>query len=471
MSFASVYFVFLFLPIVLFLYYIAKIEYRNYVLLIASIIFYAYGEPGFVFVMLGSIVVNWLSALVIDSLSGAIARRIVLVVNIIVNLTVLYIYKYLDFSFSVIYKLFGVSIPYRYIVLPIGISFFTFQAMSYVIDVYRCQEKAHKNPLHVALYIAFFPQLVAGPIVRYYTISRQILNRESTLEKFGDSAKRFITGFSKKVILANNLSMIAEPVFLTKDYTGMSELYIWLGAIAYALQIYYDFSGYSDMAIGLAGMFGFDLEENFNYPYISASITEFWRRWHISLSSWFRDYVYIPLGGSRCKRSRHIINLLIVWLLTGIWHGAHYTFIVWGLVYFVFLVIEKYIIKPEGKAIWFKLLWRIITLLIIILNWTIFNSASLHNAVMMIGAMFGRNTAVYISDDIVKVIREYGVFIVAAIVFSTPIAKVISKKFYDNKLLINLRTIIVPAGYCTMFLWAVSFLILGAHNPFIYFNF
>lgn len=471
MYFSSIYFVFLFLPFVIAAYYLFRKEYRNYVLLAASLIFYAYGEPEFVFVMIASIFINWFAALRIDSAENEIVRKFILIGDIIFNIGLLFIFKYLDLSIGTINLLFKTTIPLRMIPLPIGISFFTFQAMSYVIDIYRRQDRAQKNPLHVALYISFFPQLVAGPIVRYHSISQQILDRSIDIEKFGIGAKRFITGFCKKVILANNLAVISEPVFTINNYSGESCIKLWIGVIAYTLQIYYDFSGYSDMAIGLAKMFGFELAENFEHPYISGTITEFWKRWHISLSSWFRDYVYIPLGGSRRGRFKQVRNLFIVWLLTGIWHGANYTFILWGLIYFFMLIIEKFLVKPASRKTVIKVIWRMVTLFVITINWAIFNSSSLHNAFGLITGLMGRSTYFRIDPDILGTMREYGIYIFLSVIFSFPIIDRILERIKNKEIINKVKVILCPILYCSAFLWAASFLILGAHNPFIYFNF
>lgn len=322
MVFSSTLFTFGFLPIVILVYYLAKERYRNYILLAASLFFYSCGEPQFIVIMLISITVNYLLALGIDHFEHVTTRRLLLVAAIIENLGILYVFKYLDFSINIINRMFYAKIALPGITLPIGISFFTFQTMSYVIDVYRKKVDVQKNIFYVALYISFFPQLIAGPIVRYATIAEQIEKRTTSLEKFGEGARRFMLGFCKKVILANNLALVAEIPFssASEEIVTYSAAMLWLGSISYTLQIFYDFSGYSDMAIGLGKMFGFTFEENFNYPYISKSVTEFWRRWHISLGQWFRDYVYIPLGGSRVGTCRHIFNLLVVWLLTGLWH-------------------------------------------------------------------------------------------------------------------------------------------------------
>lgn len=487
MVFSSILFIYLFFPIVLLSYYFAKENYRNYLLLAASLLFYAYGQPRFVFVMIGSIIVNYGAALLIgkeigNKLCEEAAEKvekkgsrknhakIFLILDIILNLGILFIFKYLNFSISLLNKVFHADIFMKEIALPIGISFFTFQAMSYVIDVYRQKVPVQKNPFYLALYISFFPQLIAGPIVRYSTIENQIKSRTHTIEKFAEGSKRFMLGFCKKVILANNLSMVATAVFERGSFPAtVNPLLLWLGAISFSLQIFYDFSGYSDMAIGLGKIFGFEFEENFNYPYISKSVTEFWRRWHISLSAWFRDYVYIPLGGSKVPMQRHIFNLFIVWLLTGIWHGANFTFIVWGLGYFILLVIEKYIVKPEKRSSYIiRLFWQIFTLACVNFGWVIFNSSGVVKGIKYCLAMIGfYGVPAAVDSEIIYYMREYGFFILTGILFSTPIMKKLNQ-LLDKSLC---GGITVSVCYGLVFLWAVSFLILGSHNPFIYFNF
>ena len=384
MVFSSLIFTFYFLPVVLLLYYLAKEKYRNYILLAASLCFYAYGEPKFVFIMAGSIALNYGLALLIDCYRNH--AKGLMILDVVLNVGILFFYKYLNFGISITNSLFGTAFHTLPVTLPIGISFFTFQALSYVIDVYRKTVAVQKNPLYVALYISFFPQLIAGPIVRYHDIEEQISNRRTDVVIFGEGVKRFLLGFCKKVILANNLAVVAEEVF-AMPFTTVNPLLLWLGSICYSLQIFYDFSGYSDMAIGLGKMFGFTFAENFNYPYISRTVTEFWRRWHISLSQWFRDYVYIPLGGSRVSVIKNIRNMLVVWLLTGIWHGANFTFIFWGLGYFVLLVMEKYLLKPsERKSRILKIFWQIVTLLCVNWGWVMFNSPSLKSGLRFAGS-------------------------------------------------------------------------------------
>lgn len=474
MVFSGLLFTFLFLPIVIILYYLAKEQYRNYILLIASLLFYSYGEPLFVFVMFASIVINYFLALAITYYredTKIINSKFFLTISIVTNIGILFVFKYLDFAVSICNDIFHTSIAAMNIPLPIGISFFTFQALSYVIDVYRGTVKVQKNPLFFALYISFFPQLIAGPIVRYSTIEEQITNRKCTVEGFANGAKRFMTGYAKKVILANNLAVVAKEVF-AMDIKSTNPLILWIGSICFSLQILYDFSGYSDMAIGLGHIFGFEFLENFDYPYISKSVTEFWRRWHMSLGQWFRDYVYIPLGGSRVSAGRHVVNMLIVWLLTGIWHGANYTFLLWGLEYFILLVIEKYVVKPDAhKNMVFKGIWQCFTLLSIDFGWVMFNSSNWRDGIRYCLAMFGKYGVHFTFNDIVlKYCREYGFFIIMGLLFATPITRILEVKVSNLK---NgqIMNILVPVVYGIVFLWAVSFIILGAHNPFIYFNF
>ncbi|MBO4337079.1 MAG: MBOAT family protein [Lachnospiraceae bacterium] len=500
MVFSSIYFVFLFFPIVLALYYAVSGRARNAVLLIASLVFYAYGEPVFVFVLMGSVLVNYLLALAIASLPKGSGRKGLFITDIILNIGLLFIYKYLGFSAGLLSHLTGLQLPLKDIALPLGISFFTFQALSYVADVYRGQEP-RKNVFELALYICFFPQLVAGPIVRYTDIKDQLcakdrLSRafsrpklwERRLTDMGEGIERFILGFSKKVLIANQVAVIADSVFDTPDFSTVSPGMAWLGSVCYTLQIYYDFSGYSDMAIGLGRMFGFRVPENFDHPFISGSVTEFWRRWHISLSSWFKDYVYIPLGGSRVKRGRRIFNLLVVWLLTGIWHGANLTFMAWGLLYFVLLVLEKYLIRPERfKNLIIKLVYRAFTLLSVSFLWVLFRAESLAAGIVYIARMFGAflqvsgegvfsgisRGAVSVSgvlpvtsgSDFAMYMREYGIFLLAAVIFCCPIRGRIMRKAGEK------TGILYAAVLLFLFIWSVSYLLLGMHNPFLYFNF
>lgn len=465
MVFSSIMFLFLFLPCVVFMYYllIGKNRKRqNYFLFAASILFYAAGEPVFVLVMLLSIAANWQFALLIDkNRRGGLTA---LWVAIAFNLGLIFVFKYLSFSVDNLNLLFGTSLYAPQILLPIGISFFTFQSISYVVDVYRGKGQAQRNLFYVGLYIAFFPQLIAGPIVRYETVADQIANRKESFDEFSEGVCRFIIGLSKKVLIANQLATISYITF----QRGGGELpivFAWLGAIAFTFQIYFDFSGYSDMAIGLGKMFGFRFLENFNYPYAAKSVSEFWRRWHMSLGQWFKDYVYFPMGGSRVGRFRLIGNLFVVWLLTGVWHGANWTFISWGLLYFVFIVLEK-ITGFEKSAIpdWLK---RAYTMLLVTLGWVIFNSESIGDASSYIKSMFGLNGNAWIDDLTLFYVQEYQWFFLAALMFSAPVSKLISEKLKtDKKIAWG-----YPIGMLVVFTISVSYIVKGSYNPFIYFNF
>ena len=474
MVFSSLLFTFFFLPAVMLIYFLAKDKYRNYILLAASLIFYGYGEPKFVFIMLASIMINYGFALRIDRIRSSRNKvRFLLVFDVAVNLGILFVFKYLDFAISATNQVIGTSFQIKNIALPIGISFFTFQALSYVIDVYRGQVEVQKNPLLLALYISFFPQLIAGPIVRYKTIEQQITIRKCTLDKFAEGGRRFLLGFCKKVILSDNLSVVAVKVWaMAENITNVNPIVLWIGSICYSLQIFYDFSGYSDMAIGLGKIFGFEFEENFNYPYIAKSVTEFWRRWHISLGQCFRDYVYIPLGGSQVPILRHVLNLFVVWFLTGLWHGASWSFVAWGLGYFVLLFIEKFIVKPSKRNCVLKAFWQLLTLISVNFGWVIFNSVGISMGLKYCFGMLGHYSTNWVIDsDVIYFLREYGVYMLMGIAFAMPVAGMISARIEKFESLKKIKLIALPVGYGIVFLWAVSFLILGMHNPFIYFNF
>lgn len=479
MVFSSVLFTFVFLPAVLLIYFLAKKKYRNYILVFASFVFYAYGESRYagamiraVSLLIFSILINYFSAMIIEYFDRKVIQKLLLCVTVLLNLGVLFFFKYLDFAISIVNSVAGVHLNFLNIALPLGISFFTFQGMSYVIDVYRKTVPVQKNPFYVALYITFFPQLVAGPIVRYSTIEKQIIHRQTCWESLGEGARRFMLGFCKKVILANNLAVVAEEVFTSGDVAQYSLIYLWIGAVCFSLQIYYDFSGYSDMAIGLGRMFGFCFEENFNYPFASRSVTEFWRRWHISLGRWFRDYVYIPLGGSKVGKLHHVFNLFVVWLLTGLWHGANYTFIVWGLWNFAWLFLEKFVVNLEKRGKVFATAWRFLTLIAIIFGWVYFNSPDILYGTRYCTAMLGGyHNPWEIDTSAIRLLREYGIYMIAGILFSAPLAKWVNARTDAIEKLRKAKIIVMPLIYGVSFLWAVSFLILGAHNPFIYFNF
>lgn len=471
MLFSSVEFIFIFLPIVIFVYYVLLKKSRtlqNIFLTFSSLFFYAWGEPKFVIIMIISILINWYLAIRVDKKrQNKKAVKLLLCITIIINLSILFIFKYLMFTLTNINNIFGSNLSVPNITLPIGISFFTFQAISYVIDVYRKNGEVQKNPLNVALYIAFFPQLIAGPIVRYETIAKQIKSRQETFDDFASGVCRFVVGLGKKVLLSNTLAIVADNAFNMNSINELSVSMAWLGAIAYTFQIYYDFSGYSDMAIGLGKMFGFSFLENFNYPYISKSISEFWRRWHISLGSWFRDYVYFPLGGSRVDtKKRLLFNLFVVWFLTGIWHGANWTFIIWGIMYFVLISIEK-LIGFEKKFNKLSFIKHIYTMFFVILGWVIFRSSNITEAFSYMGKMFGvRASGIFDAYFYLNIVENL-IFIIVATIFSAPIYKIINKKVKENKLI----ALIYVMGMIILFIVAISYILKGAYNPFIYFNF
>lgn len=477
MLFTSIEFLLFFLPVVLLINFIIPGKLKNCWLLLVSLFFYAWGEPDFILILLFSIAFNFVMALVIERQSPKITFiKIVLMVAVFVNLGILVVFKYMVFIVKTLHDFSPAtkeSLAIPDIALPIGISFFTFQALSYVIDVYK-RIPAQKNIVNLGLYISFFPQLIAGPIVRYNTIMDQIANRKVTLDMFSKGVIRFLEGFSKKIILANTFAVVTDTAFSSNP--NISVCMAWLGAVCYTLQIYFDFSGYSDMAIGLSQMFGFRFLENFNYPYISATVTEFWRRWHISLGSWFRDYVYLPLGGSRVRTKRRMIfNLLFVWLLTGIWHGANWTFVVWGVLYGIIITFEKLADIPGKMKCYarpLRSLYCFFTIITVILGWVLFRSDSLTNAVLYLKTMFGASNTVFADGVFWFNLREYCFFLITGILCSTPVFKVIKNKMN----LMNPKAATLADGcyfifQLGFFVISFSFLVMKVHNPFIYFNF
>ncbi len=478
MLFTSLEFLFGFLPVTLLVYFLLPTVGRNYWLLLVSLFFYAWGEPKFLIVMLVSIGFNYLIALRIAELGEdppkALLRKVMLGVAVAANIGLLFVYKYLNFVIASINTAAGGPEPVfkqTEFVLPIGISFFTFQALSYVIDVYR-GVKVQKNPAFVGLYIALFPQLIAGPIVRYTTVEEQILHREVTADLFAKGIRRFLYGFNKKMLLANVLAITADAAFASAELSvGMA----WLGCICYTLQIFFDFCGYSEMAIGLGMMFGFRFLENFNYPYISKTITEFWRRWHISLGSWFRDYIYFPLGGSRVKsRWRLVFNLSVVWLATGIWHGANWTFLLWGALFGVIIIVEKLFGLPqkltEHRAA--GAVYQIFALLAVMLGWVLFRAENLTAALTYIKSMFALNGNLFWDDMFQFHLREYMVILAAGILCSTPLIRWGKEKLSAFHVRVGQACEVTGiAVQFALFLVGISYLVMNAHNPFIYFNF
>ena len=449
MVFSSIPFLFFFLPLFLILYYLVPFKYKNYILLIFSLIFYAWGEPIYIVLMIISTLVDFINSKYFSKKKN---KKLYFIISILINLGLLTFFKYSDFLITILNDLFNISIPLLNLKLPIGISFYTFQTMSYSIDVYNKKVKPENNYFNYLTYVSMFPQLIAGPIVRYETINNELKKRTIDIDSFNKGFTRFLKGLFKKVLLANNIGLLFTTVY-NSDINTLSVLIIWLSVLAFTLQIYFDFSGYSDMAIGLGKMLGFSFLENFNYPYISKSITEFWRRWHISLSSWFKDYIYIPLKGNRCGLLKHIRNIMIVWLLTGLWHGASYNFILWGLYYGVLLILEKYVFKIDKLP---NILKHIYALFFIVLGWAIF--AFDNNLLLYLKSMFGFNNLNFINSDFILYIRNYIGIIILGIVFSIPI------KIKLNKYL----EIII---YVLLFIITLSYLVSSNYNPFLYFRF
>lgn len=473
MVFSSLTFIFVFLPVVIILYYIVPKSLRNYILLVFSLFFYGYSEPKFTAIMLLSIFINYGFGLAVDKYRDEESKvKLLLSATVFSNLLILGYFKYTNFVFDNINSIFKLNIGIEKIIMPIGISFFTFQAMSYVIDVYRKQGEVQKNPLNVALYITFFPQLIAGPIVRYETVAEQIKERSHNLPNFVTGIERFIIGLGKKVLIANTMGLIADEIF-SLQFGSISTVTSWVGAIAYSLQIYFDFSGYSDMAIGLGKMFGFEFLENFNYPYISKSATEFWRRWHISLGTWFRDYLYIPLGGNRVSNLKIYRNLFIVWFLTGLWHGASWTFIFWGLYFGILISLEKMGLGKILKKLWLPIQY-VYALAAVILGWVLFRAQSLTFALQYIKVMFGCGSYGLYDNSLLYYVHDFGLELIVALAACTPIAKVISSVVNSLKLKAlkaATNSFIWPLYLFSIFILCIMNLVNSTFNPFIYFRF
>lgn len=468
MLFSSIVFLFTFLPAVMILYYLLPVRFRNVILLLASLVFYAWGEPVYLFLMLLSILFNYFSGLdIARNLQDKRAAKRSLVFNLIINLAVLGFFKYEGFVLDTLNGILPVHISYHALPLPIGISFYTFQILSYIIDVYRGNVKVQTNLLNFALYVTMFPQLIAGPIVQYADVDEQLASREVSRTKFGEGSMYFIRGLAKKVLLANTSGMIFTEVSgLAKG--NIAVMTAWLGAFAYMFQIYFDFSGYSDMAIGLGKMFGFEFNMNFNYPYVSKSITEFWRRWHISLSSWFRDYVYIPLGGNRVSKIKHIRNLLIVWFLTGLWHGAAWNFVAWGLYYGVILIIEKYLLSPVLDRLP-DVVRHIYSIVLVVIGWVLFFSSSFGQAADYIRVMFGAGAHGFADRESMYLLTSNLILWLILIFGSTPLVHFRYEHMLRSKKWNT--TIINSVVYAALFIVCIAYLVTETYNPFLYFRF
>ena len=471
MTFSSLTFTTLFFPAVLILYFICTdLRWRNGVLLFASLIFYSWGEPIWVLAMIGSTAINYVAAMLIDRASSPGLRKTALVVGAAASLAVLFYFKYAAFLVNSVTSLFGVSFSIPVLELPIGISFYTFQVLTYTVDVYRDKSPVQRDPFKLMLYVSCFPQLIAGPIVQYSDVAVMLDERESTLDGFTEGMKRFAVGLSKKVLLANVCGLIIEELPSAAGASGMSVLGAWYISVLYSLQLYFDFSGYSDMAIGMGRIFGFTYKENFNYPYISKSASEFWHRWHISLGSFFRDYVYIPLGGNRRGRARTALNLAIVWALTGLWHGASWNFVIWGLYYGVLIILEKLVLadfreKLPGAA------QHIAALFLIVVGWTVFYYTDMGCLGKHLGAMFGIGAAGLSDPVTMAVIRKYTVLPLIAAIASLPILPQLKAWLGKHEKLEGAADIVSLVCLTALMLLSMIFIVGQSYNPFIYFRF
>ncbi len=466
MLFSSIPFLYYFLPLVLLCYFAVPKFLKNTVLLLFSLVFYAWGEPKYVFLMIATVAVNYILGLLIEKFRGNALSKIFVILSVTLSLAVLGYFKYADFFIENFNAVTGLSINLLRIALPIGISFYTFQILSYTVDVYRGTVKAQKNPITLGAYISLFPQLIAGPIVRYSDVEKQLKDRTHSFEKFSLGVRRFIFGLSKKIIIANTLGELCEAFHGADD---KSILFYWLFVIAYMLQIYFDFSGYSDMAIGLGKMLGFDFMENFRYPFISKSISEFWRRWHISLGSWFRDYVYIPMGGNRVGRLRLLLNIFTVWFLTGFWHGAEWNFIIWGIYFAILLLAEKYFLSKYLEKS--KTISHIYVLFLVAISFAIFSANGLREAFSTVGGMFGAGSLPFVSESFVYNLRNYAGVLIIGMLCATPLFVKIKERFDNNNKAKQLFDILETPFLMLLLIVVTAYLADGSFNPFLYFRF
>ena len=465
MLFSSIPFLYYFLPLVLAVYFLTPARFRNAVLLLASLIFYAWGEPKYVLLMLASILSGYGFGLLQERYRGQKGAKLVCGLSVAVSLSFLLYFKYADFFLENFNAATGLGVPLLRIALPIGISFYTFQIISYTVDVYR-GEPAQKNLIHLAAYVAMFPQLIAGPIVRYSDIAQQLEHRSHSTALAAEGVRRFLIGLGKKILIANQLGELCS-VFRASD--EKSVLFYWLYAVAFALHIYFDFSGYSDMAIGLGKVFGFHFLENFNYPYISASITEFWRRWHMSLGTWFRDYVYIPLGGNRVGRARQLLNILVVWMLTGFWHGAAWNFVVWGLMFAVLVIMEKlWLLKPLSKC---RPLAHLYVVFFVVISFVIFNAENMGQALSDIGGLFGAGGIPLVSAEAVYCLRSFALVLILAVLGATPLLRNGLVRLSQYPTAGKVLNALEPFTLFVLLLVMTGYLVDGSFNPFLYFRF
>ena len=465
MLFTSISFLYYFLPALIIIYFITPKKYKNIILLIASLLFYFYGEPKYVFLMILEIIIAYIGAILIDKYKNQ--SKNILITTLFIHVFLLIIFKYTDFIIQTINDISNANIKLLNIALPIGISFYTFQIISYIIDVYNGKVKVQRNIIKLATYVSLFPQLVAGPIVRYQTVEKELDDRVHSFNNFAYGIRRFSIGLAKKVLIANALGELCTKAFVLNETTV---IFYWIFGISYMLQLYFDFSAYSDMAIGLGRIFGFNFPENFNYPYISKSITEFWRRWHISLGTWFKDYVYIPLGGNRDGKYKQIRNILIVWLLTGIWHGANWTFLIWGLLFGIILIIEKIFLNKFMEKLP-SFIKRIYVLFIVMILFIIFNAENMSVALTNIKGLFGMNGEVFINDYTLHYLKSYLPLLIISLFGATPFIKTLIDKLRKNKYVNNIINILEPILIVIILVVVTSYLIDNSYNPFLYFRF
>ena len=461
MLFSSIPFLYYFLPAVMIAYFLVPKCLKNTVLLVFSLAFYAWGEPKYVLLMIFSIGLFYGCGLAIGKAKRPEWKKFWLMVSVISSVALLGIFKYADFFLSSINAVTGLSLPMLRLALPIGISFYTFQCLSYTIDVYRGNVPAQKNPISFGAYVSLFPQLIAGPIVRYIDVARELDARTTTWEDFAYGIRRFLVGLGKKVLIANQFGQLIE---IFRASAEPSLVFYWMYAVSFTLHIYFDFSGYSDMAIGLGRIFGFHFIENFNYPYLSRSIAEFWRRWHMSLGSWFRDYVYIPLGGNRVSKGRWLFNTLAVWMLTGLWHGASWNFVLWGLLFAVMLLLEKWVLKLDRLPAFLR---HIYVMLVVILSFVLFNAADMKQCASDFAGLFGLSGLPLVTKETLYYLRSYGLLFLAGFFGATPVLKNLLTRWQDRKLV----AILEPVAVLALLLLCTAYLVDGSFNPFLYFRF
>ena len=471
MVFSSIPFLFRFLPVFMILYFVAPRRMRNVILFLGSLFFYAWGEPVYVLLMLFSTLADYLHGRLIGACKSRRVARGLLISSIVINLGLLGFFKYSDFLIGTVNRLLGSSIPLLKLPLPIGISFYTFQTMSYTIDCYRGEAKIQKNILDFGVFVTMFPQLIAGPIVKYRDVQDQLRQRKADIGAISYGCRRFVAGLAKKVLLANNLGLLWTEIS-GGNLENTTVLGAWLGVLAYAFQIYFDFSGYSDMAIGLGAIMGFHFPENFNYPYMAKSITDFWRRWHISLSGWFREYVYIPLGGNRRGLPRQLLNILIVWMLTGIWHGAGWNFLLWGLWFALWLILEKLVLGRMFKALP-SLVGRLYTWLIVLVSWVFFAIENGPGALRYLSVMFGQGTAGLYDSPTLFILLEYRVLLIFAAIAATPLGHRLTESFFavTGTGVTVVRRVLEKLVPALLLLASIAYIVEASYNPFLYFRF